>query len=355
MSNKIVNNIYSQVIKSVITSVQADFEENDIDLSVLQDLEKMWETRVASSNVANFESFNPPATQASPTGQGEAQAASSGTSSTLPNERAVEFSSYYAQYSNQDPAYRHPEMADMRYNSMMMQGSANQQYAVGGLNARSINNMAGSNQISAPTAYGAASGNPSQTLNMANAYGNQHYQQAHQMHLSNYPMQIPQSYPNYPIPQTDMYGNAVIKPEYSLGATGSEAYNSSAGPPQVDGSSDSPIKEKKLTREKADEWLKKKIICKNSISQVDGEDGLDNDLDARLDDGDEDAINSDLDDSEEGEAEEEDKDGVEHIILCQYDKVTRTKNRWRCMLKDGIVLVNGKDYLFNKATGEFQW
>lgn len=354
MSNKIVNNIYNQVIKNVITSVQADFEENDIDLSVLQELEKMWETRVASSNVANFESFNPPATQASPNGQGEAHAASGSTSSTLPNEGAIEFSSYYAQYSNQDPAYRHPELADMRYSSMMMQGSGNPQYAVGGMNPRALNSLAGSIPMSASAAYGAASGNP-QALNMANPYGNQHYQQAHQMHLSNYPMQMQQNYSSYSIPQTDMYGNTIIKPDYSLGATGSETYNSSAGPPQVDGSSDTPLKEKKLSRKKVDKWLENKILSKNSILQVDGEDGLDNDLDARLDDGDEDAINSDLDDSEEGEAEEEDKDGVEHIILCQYDKVTRTKNRWRCMLKDGIVLVNGKDYLFNKATGEFQW
>jgi len=69
----------------------------------------------------------------------------------------------------------------------------------------------------------------------------------------------------------------------------------------------------------------------------------------------EDAINSNLDDSSDDEIKAVDSDEIEHILLCQYDKVTRTKNRWRVNLKDGIILANGKEYVFNKASGEFQW
>ncbi|KAF8507307.1 transcription factor IIA, alpha/beta subunit-domain-containing protein [Hysterangium stoloniferum] len=32
-------------------------------------------------------------------------------------------------------------------------------------------------------------------------------------------------------------------------------------------------------------------------------------------------------------------------------KVARVKNKWKCVLKDGMVHVNGKDYLFAKCTG----
>ncbi|RYQ94201.1 hypothetical protein Ahy_B08g089084 [Arachis hypogaea] len=35
--------------------------------------------------------------------------------------------------------------------------------------------------------------------------------------------------------------------------------------------------------------------------------------------------------------------------------VTRTKSRWKCTLKDGIMHINNKDILFNKATGEFDF
>ncbi|KAI8058581.1 transcription factor IIA, alpha/beta subunit [Syncephalis plumigaleata] len=62
----------------------------------------------------------------------------------------------------------------------------------------------------------------------------------------------------------------------------------------------------------------------------------------RLNDGsiepreDEDAINSDLDDSDE-------------------DTVTRTKNKWKCVLKDGVMTMDGRDYVFHRANGDFEW
>ncbi|KOS19540.1 Transcription initiation factor IIA large subunit [Escovopsis weberi] len=71
---------------------------------------------------------------------------------------------------------------------------------------------------------------------------------------------------------------------------------------------------------------------------------------------DEDAINSDLDDSDEpGDEDEVDDEGLGHIMLCMYDKVQRVKNKWKCTLKDGVLTVNGKEYVFSKATGEYEW
>lgn len=69
-----------------------------------------------------------------------------------------------------------------------------------------------------------------------------------------------------------------------------------------------------------------------------------------------DAINSDLDDSDSGEEDGVDAEGaVKDIVFCTYDKVARVKNKWKCVLKDGVIHVNGKDYLFSKCTGEFEW
>jgi len=69
------------------------------------------------------------------------------------------------------------------------------------------------------------------------------------------------------------------------------------------------------------------------------------------------AINSDLDDSDTGDEDEAEEGGVGEtdIVFCTYDKVARVKNKWKCILKDGMIHVNGKDYLFAKCTGEFEW
>ncbi|XP_030524486.1 transcription initiation factor IIA large subunit-like [Rhodamnia argentea] len=58
----------------------------------------------------------------------------------------------------------------------------------------------------------------------------------------------------------------------------------------------------------------------------------------------------DLDDVDEGE-----ELNTQHLVLAQFDKVTRTKSKWKCTLKDGIMHINNKDILFNKATGEFDF
>lgn len=71
---------------------------------------------------------------------------------------------------------------------------------------------------------------------------------------------------------------------------------------------------------------------------------------------DDEAINSDLDDSDsEGERDDPVAGADSDIVFCTYDKVARVKNKWKCILKDGMIHVNGKDYLFAKCTGEFEW
>lgn len=77
---------------------------------------------------------------------------------------------------------------------------------------------------------------------------------------------------------------------------------------------------------------------------------LDNEeVNSELDDSDDDYLNTD-DDTEDNNNEENG-----NIILCQYEKVVRVKNKWKWVLKDGVVSCNGKDYCFKKATGESDW
>jgi transcription initiation factor TFIIA large subunit len=46
---------------------------------------------------------------------------------------------------------------------------------------------------------------------------------------------------------------------------------------------------------------------------------------------------------------------TENVVVCQYDKISRTKNKWRFILKSGVMNIEGRDYVFSKATGDADW
>ncbi|XP_006839504.1 PREDICTED: TFIIA-alpha and beta-like factor isoform X2 [Chrysochloris asiatica] len=46
---------------------------------------------------------------------------------------------------------------------------------------------------------------------------------------------------------------------------------------------------------------------------------------------------------------------TENVIVCQYDKIHRNKNKWKFYLKDGVMCFGGKDYVFAKAIGDAEW
>ncbi|XP_011343445.2 transcription initiation factor IIA subunit 1 isoform X2 [Ooceraea biroi] len=113
----------------------------------------------------------------------------------------------------------------------------------------------------------------------------------------------------------------------------------------------------------------------NNINQLDGGvgDSTDDDDDEEEEDNDDD--DEDLDDKEEEEndeaaAHEEEplnsEDDVtdddptdlfdtDNVVVCQYDKITRSRNKWKFYLKDGIMNLSGKDYVFQKANGDAEW
>ncbi|XP_064504046.1 TFIIA-alpha and beta-like factor isoform X1 [Pseudopipra pipra] len=46
---------------------------------------------------------------------------------------------------------------------------------------------------------------------------------------------------------------------------------------------------------------------------------------------------------------------TDNVIVCQYDKIHRTKNKWKFFLKDGVMSFEGKDHVFAKAIGDAEW
>lgn len=99
---------------------------------------------------------------------------------------------------------------------------------------------------------------------------------------------------------------------------------------------------------------KKLILSRSVLKQNDGADDDDEDDSDIFNDSDD--INSDLDEGLESEkSDNDDADQEDQIMLCLYDKVQRVKNKWKSNLKEGIANINGKDYVFQKATGECEW
>ncbi|NXR26872.1 TF2AY factor, partial [Cinclus mexicanus] len=74
--------------------------------------------------------------------------------------------------------------------------------------------------------------------------------------------------------------------------------------------------------------------------------------DLQIDIVEEDPLNSGDDVSEQDIADLFD---TENVIVCQYEKIHRTKNKWKFFLKDGVMSIEGKDHVFAKAIGDAEW
>ncbi|CAM9672417.1 unnamed protein product [Lampetra fluviatilis] len=66
----------------------------------------------------------------------------------------------------------------------------------------------------------------------------------------------------------------------------------------------------------------------------------------------EDPLNSGDDVSEQDMSEMFD---VDNVVVCQYDKIHRSKNKWKFHFKDGIMNLDGLDYFFSKLAGDAEW
>lgn len=76
----------------------------------------------------------------------------------------------------------------------------------------------------------------------------------------------------------------------------------------------------------------------------------DNDMEDEI--GEEEPLNSEDDVSDE---EPGDLFDTDNIVVCQYDKIIRNRNKWKFYLKDGIMNLSGQDYVFQKANGDAEW
>ncbi|XP_066234404.1 TFIIA-alpha and beta-like factor [Saccopteryx leptura] len=131
---------------------------------------------------------------------------------------------------------------------------------------------------------------------------------------------------------------------------------------QIDGTGDTSSNEEIGTIRDVDENEFLGIIDAGNMKVLEGEaDNVSNgdstatssdNEDTQIDIVDEDPLNSGDDVSEQDVPDLFDTDNV---IVCQYDKVHRSKNKWKFYLKDGVMCFGGRDYVFAKAIGDAEW
>ncbi|KAG0272717.1 transcription factor IIA subunit alpha [Linnemannia exigua] len=328
MANSTVTAVYRFVIDDVITNVRRDFEDMGVDETIMHELQRSWEAKLAQAKVAAMQPAEPAA--------------------------AVE------SYPFEEPAYEQPATTSAQSSS-------------------SAPAPAPPAAISAPASSGSAHAPTLPPLPS--------------LPLPPVPVAPPASVPyNYRVEQTPAanlanvasttqqgeHGNAGRPQQYAPSrkniSTPGGGRNNTNNIPQHDGPADAGELEM-MSRQELDAFIEKKIQEGEglgemtftltmsdraarkmkrdglglgadgfTIGQVDGDDDDNNGTE------DDTGLGSDLDDSD-GDMDEE----SDNIVLCQYDKVSRTKSKWKCVLKDGIMLINGRDYLFHKANGDFEW
>ncbi|CAD5312011.1 unnamed protein product [Arabidopsis thaliana] len=168
------------------------------------------------------------------------------------------------------------------------------------------------------------------------------------------------------IPQQDGAGDAIPEANFECDAfritsigdrkVPRDFFSSSSKIPQVDGPMPDPYDEMLSTpniysyQGPSEEFNEARTPAPNEI-QTSTPVAVQNDI---IED-DEELLNEDDDDDELDDLESGEDMNTQHLVLAQFDKVTRTKSRWKCSLKDGIMHINDKDILFNKAAGEFDF
>ncbi|XP_017755640.1 PREDICTED: transcription initiation factor IIA subunit 1 isoform X2 [Eufriesea mexicana] len=130
-----------------------------------------------------------------------------------------------------------------------------------------------------------------------------------------------------------------------------------------------------VVTQNANNVSQRSVQNQNNIAQLDGPFGDSSDDDEEEEEEDNEDEEEDLDDKEEEENDEaaaieeeplNSEDDVtdddpadlfdtDNVVVCQYDKITRSRNKWKFYLKDGIMNLSGKDYVFQKMSGDAEW
>ncbi|KAL2820724.1 transcription factor IIA, alpha/beta subunit [Aspergillus granulosus] len=405
MSNQLVGTVFERVIQEVCDASQVDFEESGVDQQTLSDLRKSWQKKLSSLGVAHFP-WDPPPPQPAPA-QPQNQPILPPTTTVPSNAprpqppaapQQQQQHQHQHQHQHVPPQQPHPQSlphnlpplhapAPVGASSNGSMGHSPQIKTEPGLNGHHPGLPPMSHMMGAPPS--AQSARERATNLIQQRYGAAAANSIGQMQAQQPLMGLPRP-PNMQLPNGQNHQNRQIKQEPGY----NPVPHPSIGNSQTDGPADDALscwkaevarrreaaerqngEGDRLLRDRLRERMlqyeggglmvpldereaqpKTRSIDTTDLStvpqaQYDGPGG-----DDTKEEDDEDAINSDLDDPDDLVAEDHDaEDAVGQVMLCTYDKVQRVKNKWKCTLKDGILTTGGKEYVFHKGQGEFEW
>ena len=301
MSNIEASKLYETIVEDVITDSRQDFENMGIDESTLQELRKIWCEKLSQTQVCKFSWDEEEDDDEEEEGKGEEVADSARDNAIDGGNNGLDSENQLPPVTTGDSAVSVPEPG--------------------------VNN---SSSTVAVNDNGTAENGSNDALSYNNNLG----------------IELPS------LPKTELQqdGELVLPQINQADGTFELVIHSNNGREMME----------KLLQDKIQNSQKKKkkgengaLLRRRTFHQVDG--ALDDDDDADIFN-DSDDINSDLDDDIDSEkSDDEDGDQEGQIMLCLYDKVQRIKNKWKLNLKEGIANIDGKDYVFHKATGECEW
>ncbi|KAK9462341.1 transcription factor IIA, alpha/beta subunit [Lipomyces oligophaga] len=339
MSNSIVGDVYRDIIEDVINASRLDFEDAGIDESVLRDLQALWQERLSMTRVAQFP-WDPEPVDPDPSEGGIPGAVPSGL---MGGEVKYEMQSpLYSTPTIPPPvptqAFSNPTMAAMRA-------------------AQHIQEFAREEKVPADVADESIKGVMKRAgLDEKQRVGQQYSDQNGLLQNNGRISQVDGANDEEDSNDTGRLSqkgiDKLIEHRILVRKDQQEIDNARPSPSSITIRRSRKTNKLIFTLSQTDGPLDS-----DSDDDDDGDLGLGGGSHGRMKDEDPDAINSELDDSEGDENSQDDSDAEEStmLMLCLYDTVTRTKNKWKCKLKDGLVNVNGRDYLFGKGSGEYEW
>ncbi|TDZ60580.1 Transcription initiation factor IIA large subunit [Colletotrichum trifolii] len=373
MSNNAVGQVYKQIIEEVINSSRVDFEEGGVDESVLDELKNGWQEKLSQLEVASFpwDEVKEPPSQAAPTSAINAPSANAPysqaqlspqpplagltpVSGVSPDSRNAPIKQ--EPYVKTEPGLQNvpltPTQPDAQgANLAAYRAAQHVRGQFGDKGADSINAIQSS-------ATNRAAGLP--PLPQIPGQPGLPTQQQQQQYAQQVQQQQPASngQPGVNPSQTDGADDD-FDFEGVLLQRDADGNQRELGRIDIDRMIHARIAANAKSMEGGGLMLPLKEATRHKAAATSRSAGKDHGIapyDGYEDEDDEDAINSDLDDPDEDKDDDEvDDEGLGHIMLCMYDKVQRVKNKWKCVLKDGVLTVNGKEYVFHKATGEYEW
>ncbi|KAH8288857.1 hypothetical protein KR054_010728, partial [Drosophila jambulina] len=360
--------VYHAVIEDVITNVRDAFLDEGVDEQVLQEMKQIWRNKLLASKAVELspepgEGVHPPpivannpkvmysilqaanakakkaAAASAATSQPQIGGSSSASSLVLKSATGVATGSgiknglvpIKQEVNSQNPPPLHPTSGAALLQKQQQAASGGGQASIPIVATLDPNRIMPVN-ITLPSPAGSAS-SESRVLTIqvpASALQENQLTQILTAHLISSIMTLPTT-----------LASSVLQQHVNAALSSANHQKNMAAAKQLDGALDSSDEDES---EESDD---------NIDNDDDDDVDKDDDEDVEHEDAaEEEPLNSEDDVTDEDSAEMFDTDNV---IVCQYDKITRSRNKWKFYLKDGIMNMRGKDYVFQKSNGDAEW